>query len=169
MNKFLLAASAAVAALAMAPAANAATTITLSGTPLSGTFGNTVSGDFTDIFEFSFSGAGNASGSVTSVALNGIGAAGDISFSSITIDGTAFTPLFTGANEWFVLSPTLLAADTVHTLKIVGSSIGSSSYGGQLAIAAVPEPATWAMMIAGVAAVGVAMRRRSQNVRVAFS
>jgi hypothetical protein len=33
----------------------------------------------------------------------------------------------------------------------------------------VPEPATWALMIAGIAAVGVSMRRRSQNVRVAFS
>jgi len=36
-------------------------------------------------------------------------------------------------------------------------------------IVAVPEPATWALMIAGVAAVGVSMRRRSKNVRVAFS
>ncbi len=36
-------------------------------------------------------------------------------------------------------------------------------------IVAVPEPATWALMLAGVAAVGVSMRRRSKNVRVAFS
>lgn len=33
----------------------------------------------------------------------------------------------------------------------------------------VPEPTTWALMVAGIAAVGVSMRRRSQNVRVAFS
>lgn len=36
-------------------------------------------------------------------------------------------------------------------------------------IVPVPEPATWALMLAGVAAVGVSMRRRSKNVRVAFS
>jgi hypothetical protein len=36
-------------------------------------------------------------------------------------------------------------------------------------ILAVPEPTTWALMVAGIAAVGFSMRRRSQNVRVAFS
>jgi len=36
-------------------------------------------------------------------------------------------------------------------------------------IVPVPEPTTWALMVAGIAAVGVSMRRRSQNVRVAFS
>jgi hypothetical protein len=33
----------------------------------------------------------------------------------------------------------------------------------------VPEPASWAMMIAGFAAVGFAMRRRRQTVRVSFA
>ena len=36
-------------------------------------------------------------------------------------------------------------------------------------IRAVPEPATWAMMVAGVAAVGLSMRRRAATTRVAFS
>jgi hypothetical protein len=36
-------------------------------------------------------------------------------------------------------------------------------------IVSVPEPTTWALMVAGIAAVGFSMRRRSQNVRVAFS
>lgn len=36
-------------------------------------------------------------------------------------------------------------------------------------ITSVPEPTTWALMAAGIAAVGFSMRRRSQNVRVAFS
>ena len=33
----------------------------------------------------------------------------------------------------------------------------------------VPEPATWAMMVGGIAAVGMVMRRRSHTARVAFS
>jgi hypothetical protein len=33
----------------------------------------------------------------------------------------------------------------------------------------IPEPATWALMVAGIAAVGVSMRRRTQNVMVSFS
>ncbi|WP_203311571.1 PEPxxWA-CTERM sorting domain-containing protein [Sphingomonas beigongshangi] len=36
-------------------------------------------------------------------------------------------------------------------------------------LAAVPEPATWALMILGMGAVGFAMRRRKQTVRVAFA
>ena len=36
-------------------------------------------------------------------------------------------------------------------------------------ISAVPEASTWAMMIAGFAAVGMTVRRRSQNARVSFS
>ena len=38
-----------------------------------------------------------------------------------------------------------------------------------LAPAAVPEPASWAMMFAGFAAVGASLRRRKQNVRVTFA
>ncbi len=36
-------------------------------------------------------------------------------------------------------------------------------------IRAVPEPTTWALMVAGIGAVGFSMRRRSSNVRIAFS
>jgi len=36
-------------------------------------------------------------------------------------------------------------------------------------ISPVPEPATWAMMVGGIAAVGFAMRRRPRSARVSFS
>lgn len=36
-------------------------------------------------------------------------------------------------------------------------------------ISPVPEPATWAMMVGGIAAVGFAMRRRPRTARVSFS
>jgi hypothetical protein len=47
------------------------------------------------------------------------------------------------------------------------SVAGGASYGpnrlGQVSIAAVPEPATWAMMIGGFGLAGVAMRRRART------
>lgn len=51
----------------------------------------------------------------------------------------------------------------IHTTRFPGGEIR-----GQL-INAVPEPATWAMMLLGFAATGAAMRRRSTNTRVRFA
>ena len=50
--------------------------------------------------------------------------------------------------------------DTVHPTTQVHSAI-ASGISRQLGIAAVPEPGTWAMMIFGFGAIGLAMRRRS--------
>ncbi|WP_238941225.1 PEPxxWA-CTERM sorting domain-containing protein [Sphingomonas beigongshangi] len=47
--------------------------------------------------------------------------------------------------------------------------VGSVSWTLTPFTAAVPEPATWAMMILGMGAVGFAMRRRKQTVRVVFA
>lgn len=47
-----------------------------------------------------------------------------------------------------------------------GSSGGGSSGGTPPPVAAVPEPATWAMMILGFGAIGGAMRRRSRESRL---
>lgn len=167
MKTFVLAATAALAALTMTPAANAATTIVLTGSPLSGSFGNTVAGSFSDVYEFTLSNPGYASGSVTSISFAGLGEAGDISFDSISINDTFFfTPMSSGVNEWHLLTPAVLLSGAT---QLVGTAIGTGSYGGQLNVAAVPEPATWAMMVVGIAAVGMTMRRRSQNMQVAFS
>ena len=46
------------------------------------------------------------------------------------------------------------------------STFGDASYSGTLSFgtAAVPEPATWALMLLGFGALGVSMRRRRQGV-----
>jgi hypothetical protein len=51
-------------------------------------------------------------------------------------------------------------------LKVSGSGVtgGSASYGGNLVAAPIPEPETYAMMLAGLGVIGfLASRRRRQG------
>ena len=50
----------------------------------------------------------------------------------------------------------------INTLNPFGSTFVSAS-SSQVAAAAVPEPATWAMMLVGFAGIGLAARRRSRR------
>jgi hypothetical protein len=54
-----------------------------------------------------------------------------------------------------------------YYLEIAGNGGGTSGYGGNLSVAAVPEPTTWAMMLLGFAGVGfMAYRRRNSAFRM---
>ena len=65
-----------------------------------------------------------------------------------------------GANEFWGLDDTLLAAGQ-YWLVIDGANSGTGSLGGTVTIQeAVPEPATWAMMLLGFGAIGWQLRRR---------
>ena len=72
-----------------------------------------------------------------------------------------------GTNEfWRLANPVTLGASQ-YTLAINGNNSGAGSLGGSITIRqanAVPEPATWAMMLIGFGAVGFAMRRRQRPV-----
>lgn len=170
MKKTLFAVSAALAALAMAPAANATVfNVVLSqdaNTYTSGYSSNGgLSGFFSDTFNFSpFIGASSADISLTNVGKG----TKKIVFSKIQLDGINLLPFLSGN---VVSIADLPVAAGLHKLIIEGTAGGNASYGGNVnfTLAAVPEPATWAMMIAGIGAVGVAMRRRSATARVAFS
>lgn len=72
----------------------------------------------------------------------------------------------TGASKsnmgWSKYTYNFLATGTSTTLSFASQNAGA--YGAALdnvAVAAVPEPATWALMLIGFAAVGFGMRRRS--------
>jgi len=60
-------------------------------------------------------------------------------------------------NEDYSLDTGVLGAGS-YQIKFVG--YGTGSFGGAATFTAVPEPATWAMMLLGFGVVGFAMRRR---------
>lgn len=86
----------------------------------------------------------------TSAVLSGMGTSNGL----IEIDDDGITEF------WRLANPVVLGAGQ-YTLAINGNNSGAGSLGGSITIRqAVPEPATWAMMLIGFGAVGFAMRRR---------
>lgn len=166
-TKILTATAAATALLAGASAASAAQFPTNINSALlnlagSSSFAMTVvdePGAFSHVFEFTVDEDSTSNGSVTTQILGD----NDIDFTSIFLDGFAFTQTGFDANdETWALSAVKLSAG-LHTLTLNGFVAGASgdgAYGGNINIAAVPEPATWALMIMGFGSAGYMIRRR---------
>lgn len=189
MKKLFLYATVGVAAIAMAPAAYAAQTITISGP--SGTFaddnvtagtqsvsttpevaGNQsgvnpltpfpigTAGTFSRIFTF-FTPTGF---NLTNVTAQNIASSPltNIDFSSVTLNGVAFA-VTNGVLDSAALFNQMLVTGATNTLVVNGSTGGNAALSGNLsfaAVSAVPEPATWAFMLIGFGAVGYSMRKR---------
>jgi hypothetical protein len=126
-------------------------------------FGNAIgtSGAFTDVFTFSPS--ISSSDIIAQVTAYNFTADSGLSFSSVSLNGVSlFTP--TGVNPAIGLSGTITVSDlTSLVLTVSGMSSGGGAYGGNInikAISAVPEPATYGMMLGGLALVGFVARRR---------
>ena len=88
----------------------------------------------------------------------------DITANSFTV-GT-----LTGSHSWQSFSG-LFTAQSTSTDFQISESFGGGNAGvflDNISLSAVPEPATWAMMLVGFGMVGFAMRKRS-NVRTAVS
>jgi PEP-CTERM motif len=182
MNKFLLAGAAAVMALSAVPASATVTfdppTLALDVSTGSDAFGATFINEglgtmFTHVFTFSTVGIHLGNGStITTQGIRGNNKVGDVDFTSILLDGFAFTQVLndvTGAGtESWVLGASLLGAGP-HTLTLTGkqysnaSTSGSASYGGTLNVASVPEPGMWALMLAGFGLVASQARRRRRT------
>lgn len=148
--------------------------------PVVATFGHTgiAAGTFQDLYTFTLAQSGTGSGSVTtsidvSALFQGLT---DTDFTSVLINGFAATPeyrnqagvacftpgtLTCGSVETFAITNVPIIALALNTITINGISRGLGSYGGQASFTpGVPEPATWAMMLIGFGATGVALRRR---------
>jgi hypothetical protein len=174
MKKAFYVAAATAAAFAMAPSAQAAISLScpqLSGsascsfTEAAGTgfYGNSVSGAFDDTFIITLASAYKLSITLT----NTISVGGPITFSMRDLLNSA--PSSLGLIAGGAIANEFLVGPGTYALHFKGFSTHKASYSGTIDVAAIPEPSSWLLMIAGIAAVGTALRRRARNVRVAFS
>ena len=132
---------------------------------------------FSDVYTFTTTVPKTASSSVVTIELIvnipnvGPVVLNDIDFSSITLDGHAFMQSsFDPADESWGLTNVVLPAG-LHTLSLSGSAgPGASTYTGTLNInsVAVPEPATWALMIMGFGGAGAMLRSRRRPATAAI-
>lgn len=156
------------AAFAIAAPAQAATVIDLeddgSGT-LTGEFTGSVrtAGTFSQMFTFFLPENGFTASSITTIAIT---MAGNIDFTSVTLNGQEFTLSPTGFVEnGFIQLFTRAGEQTLIVNGISGTNAGFS--GVVTFTPGVPEPGMWLLMILGFGAVGGAMRyRRRQNHKV---
>jgi opacity protein-like surface antigen len=174
MTKFIAAAAAAVA-LSAASGVSAAVPITPINQASLNLFGTSNFGDvlvatgpFSQTFDFTTTGDNDASSFVGTIALASGGK--NIDFSAIDLDGTFNFVKTSGAdlNEQWELATAFLSAGT-HAIHVYGDVLTTSandaaSYSGTLNLspAAVPEPATWGLMIMGFGGMGAVLRRRRQ-------
>lgn len=168
MKNLMLAATASLAAVAFAPAANAATTIVLEEEDgsLSGEFGATIdqTGSFTSEFEFFLSSPGELGSTISTVRVDSLT---DINFTSVLLNGMEFTLTPNGTVE-FGFIQNMLVDGGLQSLIVNGTSGGNGSFAGTISFvpsAAVPEPATWALLMLGFAGIGFSMRRSKPAVR----
>ena len=175
--------SALLLAFALASSANAAVVSTspsmITGT---GSFSANVTGVFDDFVQFSVGPNLGASWSVVSTNFQTFYGLSSLSsalyqgtFDSVTIGG-AGSAVATGTAA-FGLLPGMLLPFTVratagdvgtltgaYTLRLQGSAYsGGGSYGGTIALAPIPEPGEWALMLSGFGLIALMVRRRTAN------
>ncbi|NUU00887.1 FxDxF family PEP-CTERM protein [Herbaspirillum robiniae] len=121
---------------------------------------------FQENFTFSTAGASTATSAVISIALNDASA---LNITGFTLSGNGSswsgTKSVIGATQYFTLQASNIAAGD-YTLAVTGTVNGTAggSFGGNISVAAVPEASTTAMMLGGLAVVGLAaMRSRRRN------
>jgi hypothetical protein len=123
---------------------------------------------FTDRYTFSSGAIGNFVGGVISVS-PGPGPFKILDITGLSLynsAGLAVAGITHGngaADVWSIHSTAPLAADNYY-LQVSGTVLATSdaSYAGHFALAPVPEPATYGMMLGGLGVLGLLARRRKQ-------
>ena len=142
-----------------------ATTYTLSSWSCSagqcgtGFFSTVVTGGFTDFFNFTLPGSASGTGESNATVIDLTGP--DVNITSFnlfeSISSTTYTGSITGGGTGANLTFAGGTVPGLYQLQVVGT--GSGFYSGSIA-AAVPEPETYAMLLAGLGLLGFSARRR---------
>lgn len=117
-----------------------------------------VSGIFTDTFTFNPA----VGPSIANAVLQTLDLLGNnnINFTSASLNGHALSFSPTGPYEWGMINPPVNVSGTL-VLTVIGNAITpSASYSGDINVAAVPEPETYGMLLAGLGIVGFLASRR---------
>ena len=171
MKKTLFALALATSAFVAAPASAAEFVITIDPLGGSADFGNTgfTSGTIADQFSLTVP-SGMVNGLIGSIALT---PALNVTFTSVFFDSKPFDKILSDGVELFTLSNTPISAGT-HTIFVNGTwGTQGGSYAGTInylaAAGAVPEPATWAMLILGFGMAGASLRYRRRRTAVRYA
>jgi hypothetical protein len=113
-------------------------------------------GTFSD--EFVFTPSVGASLVDALVSSSGFQSITNIDFTSATLNGVALS--ITNGTFDFAYTASQLSLDGTLTLILNGTSGANASYAGTINVLPVPEPETYALMLAGVGVIGFMARRR---------
>ena len=148
------------ALMCSAVGASAATTVNLTGVGNHYTGGFTVThtSDFTD--EFTFSPTFPSAWVSASLITIGFSLTDNINFTSVSLNGTPLTLSGGPFGPELAFTAAQLLLNGPLTLTVVGTSGSNASYSGTFNLTVVPEPETFALMVAGLGVVGFVTRRK---------
>ncbi|MBV9511117.1 MAG: PEP-CTERM sorting domain-containing protein, partial [Caulobacteraceae bacterium] len=186
LQKMILRAAAGAAlGLGIASAASAATVVHVnsgsitgayfyitSGTPTSPSitaeFGDTIHGSskpFDDDFQFTIDQNGVGSGSLSTSFSSKLN---QLDITKVIINGTTYTPVSSAGGQTLAVNGIPILDGVLNHIEVEGSTVAGASAASftgtaTFAASATPEPATWALMIAGIGGAGLVLRRAKKT------